>query len=238
MKNENLKKSILDKIEKNDIKPVSKNYFNWKNRIFWWILIFILFLAMVFWTFFLDDSLDYWKYWRNSWFSIFFFVPHFIWTFLVFLLVFLWIKEYKNTKSGYKKSTLSIIIFLLVIIFFWIFFFRWFWFWQFFRHSILEKTSINNYIYDLSLWNAPENWRIAWVIESFSSKEIILKDTSWKEWKIDISNSFISPIVEIKNGAKIRIFWNIVKNNIFKAQKIAPEQGRWMWGWIWNWGNI
>lgn len=240
MKN-NLKKSILDKIETEEIKPISKSHFDWQNRTFWIILILSLVFAAIFGTFLFDDSLDFWRYGRGTSFSPFFFIPHLIWLTVISILIFLGIKEYRKTSSWYKTSTWIIALILLIILFFGSFAFRWFGIWQFFRHNMIEKTPLNNYIYNFSTWNSPENWRLAWTIIYYSWSEIKLKDTADKIWIIELKDAFVSPMVNLNSWEKIRVFWSVNEDNKFLANKIAPETWKWMnnwiWGWRWRWIN-
>lgn len=237
METKKLKSTILGKISQEEIKPIPKELFILKNRIFWLTTILLLIVWTVFWAFLLNDSQDYLTYWNHVWFSIMFFVPHLLWLLFLSVIIFLWIREYRNTRMWYKISFKMLFTIVLLIISIWTILFYISWLWQYIHNNLISKTPINKYIYDFSLWNSPESWRIAWEIVEIDSNIIKIKDTDWKKWEIEIKDAFISPIIEMRKWEKIRIFWKVISQKLFKADKIAPEVWRWgvWWKWMWRW---
>lgn len=231
MDKEKLKWKVFSKIENEKIDPIKESYFENKNRIAWLMISAATIIAIVFFSFAYDDSMDFFSMrWTGRWYSQLF-LPNIFWIALMAIMFFFWIWMLKDTKVWYRRSYAEDIVIWIAIVFVWSFVFRWFWIWYYFHSAFVDSfPSFSNTLYMSDSWNDPSSGLLAWTIKSIDKFWITLESLDWKTWKVDTSNSFLSPSADIKDGEKIRISWAISWSwNTFTADRIMPWFGRWMW---------
>lgn len=239
--NKNFKNNLINKIKKEEIKPISKNYFIAKNiliYLFLWfsILIWALSIAIIFWYLFeadwyLSHKLGLLKITTT-------FLPIFWIIFLIISIIISYF-NFKNTSKWYKFYLWQIILVNIVssIIIWTIFYISWF-------SNILEEKIQNNlpeyrkyFVQDnisrmKKVWQNEDSWLLLGLItEKISENSFKLKDTNNKVWKIIKSKkSIIRHNLEIKKWLKIKLIWEKISENIFKVNEIRP--------FIWKWQDF
>ena len=238
------KENILDKIKNEDIKPISKSYFSWKNRWFWFVLIITIIVIWITFSFFVNDFKELLSFWAKRGNSIFF-LPNIFWLVVMAILIFIWIKEFRKTKYGYKTSLTILILYITIVSSV---------IWLVFIYSPHSRTIHRNlvealpflskYIYNESAWNQPKEGRLIWTIKEINKDNIILTSIDWTDWTIDTKSAFYWKYVVLKVWEKIRVLWVLSQENTFEATKFMPYFGMWggmwngQWKWHWMWGGM
>lgn len=231
-----LKQEVLDKIKKDKIRPISKKIFSWKNRLLWLIVLIILILLWITFSFLYNDLIESINEWANDFSNRLFLIPNIFWFTIIISLLFILLFNYRKTKYWYKQSTYIIILSTLIITIFMWSFFIFTNFSRYFQNDLVENsTFLRNYVYQENLWNNPENWKLIWVINEVKENTIILKDINWKVWTISTKNSIIWNNVKLLKNEKVRIIWLKTNESSFDANKIIPYF--WKWNWWWKWKN-
>ncbi|MDD3303249.1 MAG: hypothetical protein PHN31_06860, partial [Candidatus Gracilibacteria bacterium] len=171
-----LNKEILDKINKEDLKPISKSYFSWKNKGFWFGLTITLVLIGIIFSFCVNDAFDVRETMMmgHNYGSFFFYIPVLFWITIIGLFIYLGIIEFRKTKYGYKTSlailTTYIIIISLVLgtVFIYYPYSR-----QIHRSMVDNMPFLTQYIYNESARDSPENGRLIGTIKEVDSEKIV-----------------------------------------------------------------
>lgn len=225
-----LKQEILEKIKKEQIKPISKGIFIWKNRILWIVIIIVLIFLWITFSFLYNDFLDSKELWDFVWENRIFLLPNIFWLAIIISLLFIVFLNYRKTKYWYKQSNFLLIsIIFTLTIFIWSFFI-FSNFWRYFQKSLISNsTTLQTYIYKENLWNKPDEWRLIWTIININTNDLKIKDLEWNTWNININNSHIWKNVVLKIDEKIRIIWAKIDENNFNASKVMPYFWEWKW---------
>jgi len=241
--NKNFKNNLIEKIKKENIKPISRNFFVIKK-------IFIyLFLGLSIFIWALSVAIVLWYLFEADWF-----LSHKLWLLKVTMnfLPFFWIWfltisivisyfNFKNTDKGYKFYLWQIILWnILISLIIWaLFYVSWF-------SQIIENKIQNNLpkyreylVWDKiermkAVWQNEEKGLLLWTIlstEGFNPlKSFKLKDTNSKIWEILVSDKTnIRHDLEIKKLLKIKLIWKKTWDNTFEVDEIRP--------FIWKWLN-
>jgi len=161
------------------------------------------------------------------------------------ILIFIWIKEFRKTKYGYKTSLTILILYITIVSSV---------IWLVFIYSPHSRTIHRNlvealpflskYIYNESAWNQPKEGRLIWTIKEINKDNIILTSIDWTDWTIDTKSAFYWKYVVLKVWEKIRVLWVLSQENTFEATKFMPYFGMWggmwngQWKWHWMWGGM
>lgn len=258
------KSKILDKIEKENISPIPKSHFDWKNRLIWMWVWMLIFFWIMFTSFIIDDMIEYLSFW--PWFlngpSLLFFLPHLFWLILISVIIFFAYKEFRDTKKGHRYNIFMILWIFSLILIIWSFTFFKIWFGPSMHGFVKGSPFIPNFLYDEKTWNNQEWWRIAGEITKISWLKIAWNKNSWvlelktfdsKTFNINIvDKTFVSPKTKFVVWEKIRVFWDTDKINSsswilnFNAKWIMPWSSpgfwphmRWWKKWFktWDWWN-
>jgi ABC-type multidrug transport system fused ATPase/permease subunit len=237
--NKDFKNDLINKIKKDKIKPISKNFFIAKNiliYLFLWfsILIWALSIAIVFWylfeaDWFLSHKIGLLKVTTT-------FLPIF-WLIFLFFSSVLSYYNFKQTEKWYKFYLWQIILSNILISFVvWIlFYFSWF------SQKVEDKiqNNISNYreifVWDKisrmkKIWQDEEKWLLLWVIIKIKNNIIKLKDTNNKSWDIKIlEKTIIRHELELRPWLKIKLIWEKKSENKFVVSEIRP----FIWNWKW-----
>ncbi len=231
------KSKILDKIEKEKIEPIPKSHFDWKNRLLWMWVWMGIFFWILFTSFLIDDTIEYFSYWPwfTHWFSYMFFLPHVIWLSIVCVIAYFAYKEFRWTKTWHRHNTTIVISILLTLIFIWSFVFFRIWLGPSIHSRIRWAQFMPDYMFNEQTWNMPEQWRMAW--EIVNTNPLIIESFDKNRYEISYVWAPISPIVKLEKWQRIRLFWELSKDNknIFVAKWIMPwDEPGMMWRW-WRW---
>lgn len=230
----NISSKILWEIKSKNIKPKPKIYFILWNVLFWWfyilsIIIWSTWLGIIFGFIFIDDFLLIQKVWFL--FLLEKYIPIF-WVIFLFLSIIFWIIFFKKTDNWYKYQILKVIFLNILLTFIWwaLLFFSWIW--NHFDNSLRKYFYTYNSFFVqnkekrmIEVWQNENNWLLLWEIISIWNSNVKLKDTQNKIWRIDISTAEIKKKVNIKTWNKIKIIWEKINENNFKALQIRPYFG-------------
>jgi hypothetical protein len=231
----------MNKIKKEKIKPISKNFFVMKKvliYLFLWfsILIWALSVAIVFGYLIEADWFLSHKLWLIK--VTINFLP-FFWILFLTVSIIISYFNFKNTEKGYKFYLWQIILWNIVssIVIWILFYVIWF------SHFIEEKIQNNlpeyrqYFVQDKvsrmkKVWQNEDKWLLLWIIFSTDGlsplKSLELKDTNNKIWKIIISKKTnIRHNLLLKNWLKIKLVWEKKSENIFEVLEIRPFIGNW-----------
>lgn len=227
-----ISKKVLEKIKKEDIKPIGKLSFILKDS-FILILFFlnILFgsigLAISIYLFRMSDIFDLILS-VNDFIQILIISIPVIWVLITLLFIFVSYLNFRYSKGGYRFSFIKIfLINLLIILVLGISID------SFGLSERLNRVFSNNIpMYQVSVdpryevWNRPEEGYLAGEIREINVGGILIEDLSGNSWNIDISDANIRRMVNMQKGEKIKIRGSVVDNNTFKALDILPWEGR------------
>lgn len=219
-----VKKNILDKIEKEDIKPISKSIFLFKKNITIIIFIILVIIGVLLTSFFLQD---FWENYHMIWYGLFY-VP-LLW---VLVICILWLIAYFESKNSWKlyKYQFSVIFGILIFVFVSLgWFFNLIGFWWVMNEYMQWHMWFDRFSMRQQVWSDFTNWRWAWTIKELSWDKIVLQDLNNKEWEISTKNSEI--FNELWIWDKVRFLWKYISTWKFEATEILP----WFWQWMMRW---
>lgn len=227
-----ISKKVLEKIKKEDIKPIGKLSFILKDS-FILILFFlnILFgsigLAISIYLFRMSDIFDLILS-VNDFIQILIISIPVIWVLITLLFIFVSYLNFRYSKGGYRFSFIKIFLINLLIIFVLGISID-----SFGLSERLNTVFSSNFpMYQQSVdpryqvWNRPEEGYLAGEIREINVGGILIEDLSGNSWNIDISDANIRRMVNMQKGEKIKIRGSVVDNNTFKALDILPWEGR------------
>jgi heme/copper-type cytochrome/quinol oxidase subunit 2 len=148
---------------------------------------------------------------------------------IIFLIVFLVLAIYsiKNSKKGYKFTSLSLIGFCtaLSILAGTLFFISGGagWLENAFATSFRQYESVEER--KTKVWTMPEDGYLSGIILSVGDTTFKMEDFNGKSWTIEFREADIVPSIRIIDGEKIKMTGNMISDDIFKADKIRPWGG-------------
>ncbi len=227
-----ISKKVLEKIKKEDIKPIGKLSFVLKDSFVLFLFILnIIFgsigLAISLYLFRVSDIFDLILS-VNDFIQILIISIPIIWILITLLFLFVSYLNFKYSKGGYRFSFVKIFFINLLIIFV-------------LGVSIdtiglserlnrVFSTSIPMYQQSVDpryqVWNRPEEGYLAGEILKINVGDILIEDLSGNSWNVDISDANIRRVVDIQINEKVKIRGRIGENNTFIATDILPWEGR------------
>ncbi len=113
----NLKKEILKKIEKKEIKKIPRWVFIIQKIFLWFSFIFSIFLGALSFSIFIKNFFDDYGPWYKIRIESSFILSNIFLIWLSFLLIFIILAywNFKKTKNGFKYKVSKIIIFLITV---------------------------------------------------------------------------------------------------------------------------
>jgi hypothetical protein len=222
----NVKKSVLNKIENEHIKPIPKWQFVLRHIVLWAVVFITVILGgIAFSILFVNLYSIHWGYAPKIGGRFIFLLPY-IWFLLVALTVYLASKAYENTKKGYKHKhwiiamvTILISVLLGAILF------------QVKAGEKIERN-LREFIPPYAklqqirekVWQAPEKGLLPGkIVKRNSAALIILDDLTGKKWKVDISDAKYHPLKKPRIGDDVIIAGKKTGESEFKAEGIKPR---------------
>ncbi|KKP64861.1 MAG: hypothetical protein UR61_C0038G0006 [candidate division WS6 bacterium GW2011_GWE1_34_7] len=227
-----ISKKVLEKIEKENIKPIGRWSFVLKNSFLWSLFgLNILFgslgLAISIYLFESSDILNLILS-VNDFLGVLVLAIPTVWVLLTVIFLVVAYLNFRYTERGYTLSFKKIFLIntLAILI----------------LGSILHISGVSERLnrvfsesfstYDITLdprykiWSSPETGYLAGTILSVSEASIELEDLDGNIWSIDISEAKVRRAVGLIEGEKIKIVGNEVDKNTFQALEILPWEGR------------
>ena len=227
-----ISKKVLEKIEKENIKPIGRWSFVLKNSFLWTLFgLNILFgsvgLAISIYLFESSDILNLILS-VNDFLGVLVFAIPTVWVLLTVIFLVVAYLNFRYTERGYTLSFKNILLIntLAILI----------------LGSILHLSGVSERLnrvfsesfsnYDLTLdprykiWSSPETGYLAGTILSVDEERIEIEDLDGDIWNIDISEAKVRRAVGLIEGEKIKIVGNELDTNTFEALEILPWEGR------------
>lgn len=222
----NLKKSILEKIEKEKIKPKPRWQFILWHTLLWFIVTITVILGGIgFSVLFVNLYSIHWGFAPKIGGRFIFLLPY-IWFALVALSVFVASKIFERTKKGYRHSpwiiaivSISISVILGAILF------------QIKTGEKIEK-GLREYVKPYGqlqeirekIWMAPEKGLLPGkIVQQKSDSLIILDDITGKKWEVDVSDAKYPPLKKPRTGDDVIASGKKTGDSSFKADGIKPR---------------
>jgi len=230
---EEVSKNTLQKIKKENIKPIPKWQFLLKDSLVWGLFVLNLILGSIGFAIslyilgnndvILDSSLV-----NNAWEWIILSIP-LAWILLTALFLFIAYYNFKHTSGGYRYTVVKIFLMNIVV-------------------SVILGVVINgiglsqklntifsdhipfyNHTMDLrsEVWMRPESGYLAGTVVNIDPNTMILqlKDLNGKIWDIPFENATAKGKVVFRLDEKIKIVGKMVSDNVFEAIEIRPWAG-------------
>lgn len=222
---------LIEKIKDEQVKPLPRWRFTFKNTLLWIAFIScVLFGALAFSVIlFAIQQVDFniTRHVSHSLFeSMLILVPLFWLVSLVILLVIAMI-SLKNSKKGYRFTSPALVGYstalsiLLGTLFFisggagWL------------EHAFASKVNAYEGIEERKsqVWSNPEGGFLSGTIISVDDSVFELQDLQGESWNIDFSEADIVPAVQLIDGEKIKMTGEMTSASKFKADIIRPWGG-------------
>ncbi len=230
-----LSKKIIQKIERENIKPYSKWHFLFKRSVIWTLfMISVLSGALssgVLIYQFQNTEWNLYEHYNHSLLEFIMIVIPYFW--IVFLILFsiLVFYYFRRTESGYRKNTAWVIFITLFL--------------SFAGGAALNQMGLSEKVETSfqkrvpfyrsmierrrRMWSAPRRGLLAGkIIKIEAQNNLLLVDFHKRVWQIDISEARIRGRMALKEELRIKIIGKITGNLEFKAREIRPWMGRGM----------
>jgi hypothetical protein len=235
MNKNDFKQNFLNKIKKENIKPIPKIVWIFQEVIKWLLVLIFIFIAghslgVIFYIL-LDFNFYLLPLYLQSSEKTLIVFGLILWIVLTILGLIFSIIIYRKSKRGYKISSFylfSFVFFVVLLI-------------GFMSYKKDFSKQLSSYLgahfpesfYDweeqkLLFWQNPEAGYLVGKIMRVESKSLSFKDVTGKYWKLENTNSlsFLSPRVEIKPFTFIKVIGRKLSENVFHAEEIRPWRGR------------
>lgn len=223
-------KSVIEKIKEENIKPVPRVIFVFKNLVMW--LIFILSLifgsigvAITVYLLLNNDSVWEFSLVGNVWKWILLSIP-LAWLILTILFVTIAYFNFRGTDGGYRlplirivKINIGIILVLGLSMYY-----------SGFSSKINSVFSNNIPFYQDAfdmrekVWMRPSEGYLAGEILSVE-EDINLEDLDGNEWVVEHEDADVKGGVRLQEGEDIKVVGKVSNENTFTASEIRPWQG-------------
>ncbi len=227
-----ISKEILEKIEKENIKPIGKWSFVLKESFIWVLFVLnVIFGSIGFAiTSYLFESSDILNLILsvNDFLEVLILSIPIVWVLLTVIFILVGYINLRYTKGGYRYSIGKIfLINILCILVLGVF-----------LRNIGVSEKLNNLFSEnfpsyqqsvdprYSVWSRPAEGYIAGEILSVQDSIVEIKDLDGNIWNIDISQAYVRGAVSLKVGEKIKSRGSVGDNNVFNALDVLPWEGR------------
>ena len=224
-------KKIIEKIRKENIKPIPKWNFALGNILTWLAFVIFIFIGAAAFSVVLfsiqQTDFNMVTHLSHSKLEFFLVMLPFLW--IIALLVFLIaaILTFQRSKKGYKfgwsrlfglSTAASILLGTL-------FFFGGgaHWLDNTFAQQVSSYESIE--ARKQRIWMNPEEGHLSGTIENVSGDTFQLIDFNNKKWNIDYEDAWIPPAVFLEKGELVKLVGEITQANNFYAKEVRPWGG-------------
>jgi hypothetical protein len=222
---------LIDKIKEEQVKPIPKWRFTFKDTFIWLAFIFcMLFGALAFSVILFaiqQSDFNLTGHMSHSWFELLLGLVPLVWIISLVLFMVIAIVSIRNSKKGYKFTRPAMLGFVtaLSILVGTLFFITGGaqWLEHVFATSVSRYKSVEER--KTQVWSRPEEGFLSGNIISAGDSTFELQDFSGKTWDVDFSSADIVPSVSIAEGEKIKMTGRAGSGNSFKAEIIRPWGG-------------
>lgn len=222
---------LIEKIKAQQVRPLPRWRYVFKDTSLWIVFILCAFFGSLAFSVILfaiqQVDFDLIGHMSHSRFELLLGLVPFFWIIAVVILLVLAIFSIKNSKKGYKFTSLSLIGFsaafsvLLGTLFFisgggnWL------------ENAFATKVQTYESVQErkVQVWSVPEDGFLSGTIINTGDSTFEIRDFNGKSWTIDYKGADIVPAVSIEDGEKIKIMGKITSADHFTAEMIRPWGG-------------
>ncbi len=222
---------VLEKIEKENLKPIPRWHFILKSS-FMWILfginlvLGVVGISIIIYLFANNDAIAEVSLVSNFWERILLIVP-IIWILLTALFIWIAYYNFKHTEGGYRFTAfkiLSLNILITLVL-------------GFVVYISGSAGHINNLLsryipcysstFDTRtmVWMRPEEGYLAGYIQKVDVFQLELRDLNGNVWVVDFTGADVKPVVVLKEGERVKLVGEATTDKIFVASEIRPWGG-------------
>ncbi len=222
---------LIQRIREQEIKPVPRRYFIWRNTLLWAGFILAALLGAVAFSVVLfsiqQTDFNLIAHLSHSRLEFFLGVLPFFW--IISLIVFLItaMTSFKHSPKGYKLTTgrlaayctaLSILLGTLLFLAGG---------GQRLEHAFGTQLSLYESVQEkkAKLWSMPQEGYLSGTIQERGDTTFTLQDFNKKTWTIQYTGAFIPPVVLLEPGEKVKIIGKMNGKDRFSAAEIRPWGG-------------
>ncbi len=231
-----ISKSVIERIKKNDIKPIPRWHFLLKDSSLWILSVVNIILGSIGFSIIIyllknNDMVSEIRLANNFFEWIVFAIP-ILWILLTLFFLFIAFYYFKNTEGGYRFNAVKILLFstLISILF----------------GSVLYTSGTAEKLNDIfgknvpyykhsmdvrnAMWSRPDDGFLGGNILSVNSEEsiLVLKDFNGLEWNIEYENAILRGRVVVRIGEGVKMLGEKLDEKTFLAREIRPLVGRGM----------
>lgn len=213
---------ILNKIKKENIKPVSRFYFVLKHSVLWipYIIVTIIgifaFAGVLFAA--THSGWEYREFLYPSTASFIFATLPFVWIIgFIFFSIFV-VKALRSTHTGYRLSLRTILFGSMatsVILGYVLYEMD-----DFFKADSLIRYPVHQR--ERAMWNAPKEGRLVGFIEEVGKDSLIVRDMNGAIWNIDMRSLGTTTFPFVTTGSPVRFIGSSTNEYVFAACMVFP----------------
>ncbi|HPN67460.1 MAG TPA: hypothetical protein PLZ62_02275 [bacterium] len=219
---------VLEKIKKDEVKPIPKWHFVLKYGFLWLIIIIFLICASA------ALGVSYFEITDIDWevpsflgmgiLNYFFFVLPYFWVLLFLAIGVLAYYNFLATPKGYKFPRYQIVTFGVLILVMVAAAFHYFGTSQMIRDTIRDNIpGFHRLMHNKEeVWNRPDEGLLAGKINEVQNNGVVVVTFDHTKWQVDTTNTDIPDGKELSVGQMIRIVGEKTGDNQFVAQSIKP----------------
>jgi len=228
MENKNISQIVLEKIQGEGLKPISKRVFNVKRFLFWTAVVISLIIGAFAFSLVLSGLFNNdWDLYNKFGFSFILKTLPYFWLISLALFVILGEYYYRKTLHGYRYTLIVVVgAYMASSIIFGSLFY------VLRIGDVIEKSLSDvspiyrNIILNRhEVWTHPEDGLISGKITRVGDGEIEIIDSNGNLWVIDTTTSVNRGKVRIEIGERIKIMGDVIDENNFIADEIRPWMG-------------
>jgi len=228
-----ISKKVLEKIKKQDIRPIPKWQFMLKDSFVWSLFGINLILgsigfAIIIFLLVNNDSVGDFSLTKNIWQWFVLSIPV-VWILLTALFLFVAFYNFKNTEEGYRFSVgkkvllnVGITILLGLMLYFSGLSER-------LNNIFVESVPFYTNALDLrqEVWMRPQEGYLSGTILEINEdkEEMLLRDLDGKVWSVGYGDALVKIRVTLVAGEKIKMLGDMSSDTLFEATEIRPWEG-------------
>ncbi len=228
-----LSKKILEKIEKENIRPYPKTYFLFKRSVIWGLFVLSIVLGA------LSSGLiiyhlghtewDLYPHFKQSFGQFVLMAIPYLWILFLIAFSFLMYHYFRRTERGYRYRASLVIIASIALSFAGGFLLNEIQVPQRFDSYLEKKVPFYKGLHKrrLEMWVSPRNGLLAGTVEELlPDGRMRLKDFRGKVWQVDVSQAVWRGRMNERSGEQIKIIGTMTSDSSFRAQEVRPWIGR------------
>lgn len=225
MENKNISQIVLEKIQMEGLKPISRSVFSVRRVLFWSIVVISLIIGAFIFSLFLSGIFNNdWDLYRKFGFGFIFRSLPYFWFISLCLFVILGDYYYRKTLHGYRHTLIVVVgVYMASSIIFGSIFYI-------FKVSDLLERPLdgmpppyrNMILNRHEVWSHPEEGLMSGRIIRIGENELGIMDSNGFVWIVNTEDALMQRKVEIEIGERLKIMGDRIDDNNFHAKELRP----------------